>query len=77
MKPVFTRTFLKDETKEIRIYGVDGNDNFNITYPGSAIKIRIIGGPSGDIFTYTALTVNKNIALLTKGFFIGKISLSW
>ncbi|HUS03489.1 MAG TPA: hypothetical protein VMY77_17235, partial [Chitinophagaceae bacterium] len=39
-KPLYTRTFLQGETKEIRIYGLDGNDKFNITYPGSAIKVR-------------------------------------
>lgn len=62
-QPFYSRTFLKDETKEIRIFGLDGHDNFNIAYPGKAIKIRIIGGPSKDVFTYTASTENKHIAI--------------
>ena len=61
-RALYTRTFLKDETKEIRIYGLDGNDKFNITYPGPAIKIRLIGGPSKDVYTYSS-TENKNIAI--------------
>ncbi|HUS03382.1 MAG TPA: BamA/TamA family outer membrane protein, partial [Chitinophagaceae bacterium] len=60
--PLYTRTFLKDETKEIRIYGIDGKDNYNITDPVSGTKLRIIGGPSTDIYTYSS-TANKSIAI--------------
>lgn len=60
-EPLYSRTFLKDETKEIRIYGIDGNDNFNIAYNGSAIKIRIIGGPKKDVYSYSLPTGNKKI----------------
>lgn len=61
-RPIYTRTFLQDETKEIRIYGLDGNDKFNITYPGSAIKVRIIGGPSKDVYSYTS-GENKSVVI--------------
>ncbi|HUS02149.1 MAG TPA: hypothetical protein VMY77_10505, partial [Chitinophagaceae bacterium] len=60
--PLYTRTFSNNETKEIRIYGIDGKDNYNITSPVSGTKIRIIGGPSTDIYTY-ASTENKSIAI--------------
>ncbi|MEO0330432.1 MAG: hypothetical protein AAF223_01925, partial [Bacteroidota bacterium] len=46
---LFDRTFLTDETQEIRLYGLGGEDDFTIT--GSAdqgIKIRIIGGGGED-----------------------------
>jgi hypothetical protein len=51
-EPLYTRTFRSSETKEIRLYGVDGNDIFRID-PVSSIKTRIIGGPSKDIYEYT------------------------
>ncbi|MDB5223106.1 MAG: hypothetical protein JWN83_1773 [Chitinophagaceae bacterium] len=61
--PLYTRIFFKDETKEIRIYGLDGNDNFNIAYGGSAINIRIIGGPKKDVYAYSLPSANKKIAV--------------
>ena len=47
-KPVFSRTFLADETKEIRLYGIDGNDVFHVQGENNGIRIRIIGGPGKD-----------------------------
>ena len=47
--PLYRREFKRDETREIDIYGLDGEDMFNIT--GSArnsILVRIIGGPGMD-----------------------------
>ncbi len=46
---IYDRTFLSDETKEIRLYGRDGEDVFNIKggYNGKT-KIRIIGGTDKD-----------------------------
>jgi len=48
-KPLFERVFQKTETKEIRLYGLDGKDVFNVSgkVPGS-IRIRIIGGAGKD-----------------------------
>jgi hypothetical protein len=47
--PVFSRTFSDDETKEIRLYGIDGNDVFHIQgNKDNEILIRIIGGPGKD-----------------------------
>ncbi|HEY8401897.1 MAG TPA: hypothetical protein VIK89_11580 [Cytophagaceae bacterium] len=46
---IYERTFLKEETKEIRLYGLDGEDKFIITgNTNDGIKIRIIGGEDTD-----------------------------
>lgn len=42
---VYERTFIKGETREIRLYGLDGKDQFIVLgKSGSSIKVRIIGG---------------------------------
>jgi hypothetical protein len=47
--PTFSRTFSNNDTKEVRLYGIDGNDVFHIHGDGdNDIKIRIIGGRSKD-----------------------------
>lgn len=47
--PLFGREFVREETKEICIYGLDGADLFNITgSSGKSIPVRIIGGPGPD-----------------------------
>jgi len=52
---VFTRTFSKEETKEIWIYGLDGKDIFNVTGEGDdLIKIKI-------------MTRKKSNYMITKG----------
>ncbi len=47
---IFERTVLHRETKEIRLYGLDGNDRFEVS-GGSEhpILIRIVGGPGTDV----------------------------
>ena len=30
-QPIYSRTFKTSETKDIRVYGIDGNDIFNVT----------------------------------------------
>ncbi|MEM6523855.1 MAG: metallophosphoesterase [Bacteroidota bacterium] len=46
---LFDRTFLRGETKEIRLYGLDGEDEFEIEGEASkSIKIRVIGGLGAD-----------------------------
>ena len=46
----YNRTFEKEETKEVRLYGREGKDKFIIKgNQGSSIKIRIIGGEDDDV----------------------------
>ncbi len=48
-EPLFSREFLRDETKEICIYGLDGEDIFNLNGTADkSILIRVIGGPGDD-----------------------------
>ncbi len=45
----YDRTFYPDETKEIRMYGLRGKDDFIVQGPGETkIRIRIIGGEDKD-----------------------------
>lgn len=47
--PYYERLFLKKETREIRLYGMDENDEFNITGNSTTgIKARVIGGYGND-----------------------------
>ncbi len=51
-KPFYTRKFRASETKEIRIYGLTGTDQYVIDNRiPNAIKVRIIGGPAKDKYT--------------------------
>jgi hypothetical protein len=55
----YDRTFLPKETKEIRVYGLEGNDIFTIK--GSKkrnIRVRVIGGPGKDTFNSPELEGN-------------------
>ena len=46
---LYDRTFYREETKEIRLYGLGGKDNFLIKGNASkTIKIRVIGGDGED-----------------------------
>jgi hypothetical protein len=50
-KPFYSRVFSASETKEIRIYGIAGDDRY--VYEGNkstTIKIRLIGGPGNDTY---------------------------
>ena len=47
---LYERTFDPAITKEIRIYGLEGDDKFVIRGVESKIKIRLIGGPGNDEF---------------------------
>ncbi len=50
-KTLFSRTFLSGETREIRLYGLGGDDQFNTHGEGGGrITVRIIGGPGNDVF---------------------------
>ncbi|KAA9339554.1 hypothetical protein F0P96_02760 [Hymenobacter busanensis] len=48
-QPFFDRTFVKGETRDIRLYGLDGKDVFRVTGTGkNSIRVRIVGGEGGD-----------------------------
>jgi hypothetical protein len=48
----FEKTYRKNETKEIWIYGLDDEDVFNVTGESdNLIKVRLIGGQNKDTYT--------------------------
>jgi hypothetical protein len=50
-QPYYQRSFNRRETDELRIYGIDGKDVFEVdAAAGDDIKIRLIGGPDSDDF---------------------------
>ncbi len=59
-KEIYRRTFLLDETEEIRLYGLDGNDTFILTGP-ARITVRGIGGAGEDTFTSDATGKKPNL----------------
>ncbi len=59
-KPFYTRRFFSNETSELRIYGLDGNDRYSInTVSGNPTKVRIIGGQGNDNYTTAANATGK------------------
>lgn len=46
----YERTFNATETKEIRVYGLGGKDEIEVTGDFKGIKTRIIGGEGDDVF---------------------------
>ncbi len=51
-KPFYSRTFLNKETKEIRLYGLDGKDVYTIGGDeNNKIRVRVVGGPDPDSVT--------------------------
>ncbi len=77
----YSRQFDPAVTKEIRIYGLEGNDQFLVNGESSPIVIRLIGGPGDDafannakggkVFVYDVSSENNSI---TGGGFRNKIS---
>ncbi|GAA4272763.1 metallophosphatase [Aquimarina gracilis] len=50
---IFNRTFSAQETKEIWLYGLDGNDSFVVEGNGdNPIKTRIMGGRKNDTYDF-------------------------
>jgi len=47
-KPFYQRTFMPAETKEIRLYGLNSEDVYDIKGERSPINVRIISGPQED-----------------------------
>ncbi|HUS03197.1 MAG TPA: hypothetical protein VMY77_15770, partial [Chitinophagaceae bacterium] len=54
-KPFYSRVFKSGETKEIRLYGLSGNDVYRIK-GNTGIKIRIIGGDKEDSILNSSVT---------------------
>lgn len=46
----YQRTFYPDETEEVQLYGLEGDDQFIVHGDASKIRIRLIGGPGDDEF---------------------------
>lgn len=47
--PFYSRVFTADETREVRVYGIGGNDTFIAKgNTGKRITVRLIGGPGKD-----------------------------
>lgn len=63
LQPVYSRSFCRYETKEVRLYGLDGRDEFYITGKAKkGIKVRVVGGEGMDKFfdsSYVAEGVKK------------------
>ena len=50
LTPTFERVFNKDETDEIRLYGIAGNDTWDVNgTQGNNITVRVIGGRDKDV----------------------------
>jgi hypothetical protein len=51
---MYERRFDPQVTKEVRLFGMDGEDKFHITGGNDKIKLRLIGGGGSDMFENTA-----------------------
>ena len=51
---MYERTFSNEQTKELRLYGFDGDDKFVVKGASDKIKVRMIGGGGDDSFENTA-----------------------
>lgn len=58
---MYERKFDPAYTKEIRIYGFDGDDQFNVDGSNDKIKVRLIGGGGEDVFKNTAKNQSHTI----------------
>lgn len=59
-RPYFTNTFSDADTKEIRIYGIGGNDRFVAKGTSrSGILVRLIGGDDKDVYTIPSTFNNR------------------
>lgn len=58
---IYNRVFKTSETREIRLYGLGGEDVFNIDGAvKKGIKVRIIGGPDKDIISDSSRVAGLN-----------------
>jgi hypothetical protein len=51
--PTFNRVFDGNETKDVRIYGLDGNDTVVVSGGGKGPRVRLIGGRGNDTLDAT------------------------
>src|SRR5690606_16754453 len=47
---IYHKVFDPDYTKEIWLYGLDDDDEFEVDVPDSKIRLRIIGGQNNDVY---------------------------
>ncbi len=60
-KAIYQRAFNPDTTKEIRLYGLDGKNSFDVSgKTPSPIKVRMIGGNDVDTYHIDSLLDNKH-----------------
>ncbi|AYN66338.1 metallophosphatase [Euzebyella marina] len=53
---VFENSYYADQTKEIWVYGLDGNDTFEVTGDGNKpINIKVIGGKKNDTYDFKSV----------------------
>jgi hypothetical protein len=57
-KPFYSRTFKADETNEVRLYGWNGKDIFNVS-GDLPIELRLIGGPKEDVYNIASTKGGK------------------
>ena len=61
---MYQRTFIPSTTNEVRLYGLDGNDQWVVKGAGSSpIKIRLIGGTGRDSFYVDKMMQRNKIYL--------------
>ncbi len=58
-KVLYDRTFSHNRTREVRLYGMGGNDRFTIPETGSKIYFHVVGGTGDDRFAGSALTPRR------------------
>ena len=56
--PYYQRVFKPRETKEIRLFGIDGRDVFSVKNYSNDITVRLIGGPDKDTITQAGRTIH-------------------
>ena len=62
IKLLYAREFEPNETKEIRVWGFDGEDVFEVTGEGkSKIKVRVVGGEDKDTFIDKTKTASGKV----------------
>lgn len=77
-KLVFDNTYSKDETNEIWIYGLDGEDTFNVEGDGSKyIRLNILGGENNDTYDFATKNRTKVYDYKSKKNSLDNVGKSW
>ncbi|MGJ1243247.1 BamA/TamA family outer membrane protein [Sphingobacterium siyangense] len=67
-RKLLKRTFVPDQTKEVRIYGISGTDEYKLHGSGkSPIKIRLIGGDGQNLYRTTDKFANGSKVYIYDG----------